>query len=668
MKTTLLVAVVCVLTACSNAAKSAGPRSSGSIAASKDDALLYVADTDNGILGVIDVKQNNKKLAEVKVGTAPWRVVVGADETIYVANRGSRSVSVIRRGDWSVVAELATDVDPVGMVVSADGRSLYVVCATSSTASEFGTLTAFDTASLTAKWTLSVGDEPRGIALLSDQRAVISLYRQGEVVQVDLVKGALANNNQTTLYAAANRGALTDTTGGPASTRFHPRAASEVVATPDGNRVFVTGMLSRESVIALPPSPTFPYYQAQGPRAAGSVSTTAVFTLDVSGAGLVPQIDDVASQTLPDLGTAFPQTSFATSGSASTFSTRGPGGDKKDPVLQGPTVAVTDVTGEWLYVVNRETSSVALISAQSREAVVAENCASYFCAEKEIPSVHSTADVGPGSDGIVVMGDNKTVYVYSQFDHSVRRITFEPGVKGIQTQGVVATVGGEVLSPADAQGRRLFYDANDRRVSGLTASVACSSCHLEGRDDGHVWSFPDGPRQTPTLAGRGMADTAPFHWSGEFPQMAAFLNHTVVSRMGGRGLDTVSATALTHYMEALPAPENPYLKAELTAQQSHGRQVFAKAQCNACHSGQWLTNNTNAAVGTLAKRDNGLVVSQGLNVPSLRGLARSGPYLHDGSVVTLGERVVKNDGDKHGKTSDLTKTEVDDLVAYLQTL
>ncbi len=667
MKTTLLVAVVCVLTACTNAGPSVGPRSSGSIAASKDDALLYVADTDKGVLGVIDLKQQNKKIAVVKVGAAPWRVVVGADETIYVANRGSRSVSVIRRGEWAVAAELATDVDPVGMVVSADGRSLYVVCATSSTASEFGTLTAFDTGSLSPKWSLSVGDEPRGIALINDKRAVVSLFREGEVVQVDLEKGTLANNNHTTLYASSNRGALTTTTG-PASTRFHPRAASDVVATPDGNRIFVTGMLSRESVISIPPSPTRPYYQAQGPRLAGSVSTTAVFTLDTKGDGLVPQVDDVASTSPLDLTAAFPQTSYAVSGSGSSLGFAPPGGTNQNPVLQGPTVAVTDSSGDWLYVVNRETSTVALISAQSREAVPTEGCSNYFCAEKEIPSVHSTAGVGPGTDGIVIMGDNKTVYVYSQFDHSVRRITYEPNVKGIATQGVVATVGGEVLSPEDARGRKLFFDANDRRVSGLTASVACSSCHLEGRDDGHVWSFPDGPRQTPTLAGRGMAETAPFHWSGEFPEMTAFLNHTVVQRMGGSGLDSTSASALTHYMAKLPAPENPYLKVELTPQQTHGRQVFAKAQCNTCHSGQWLTNNTNAAVGTLAPRDNGLVVMKGLNVPSLRGLARSGPYLHDGSVVTLGERVINNSGDKHGKTSDLTKSEVDDLVAYLQTL
>ena len=69
-------------------------RSSGSLAISKDNALLYAADTDNGVLGVVDVK-TGQKLAEVKVGNRPWRVTVTPDDTIYVANRGSRSVIVL---------------------------------------------------------------------------------------------------------------------------------------------------------------------------------------------------------------------------------------------------------------------------------------------------------------------------------------------------------------------------------------------------------------------------------------------------------------------------------------------------------------------------------------------------------------------------------------------
>ena len=66
--------------------------------------------------------------------------------------------------------------------------------------------------------------------------------------------------------------------------------------------------------------------------------------------------------------------------------------------------------------------------------------------------------------------------------------------------------------------------------------------------------------------------------------------------------------------------------------------------------------------------DNGAVVSLGFNVPSLLGLGRTAPYLHDGSQLTLEERVFSNVGDRHGVTSTLTVDERSDLIAYLKSL
>ena len=52
----------------------------------------------------------------------------------------------------------------------------------------------------------------------------------------------------------------------------------------------------------------------------------------------------------------------------------------------------------------------------------------------------------------------------------------------------------------------------------------------------------------------------------------------------------------------------------------------------------------------------------------LDGLARSAPYLHDGSEATLEVRVFGNAGDKHGTTSTLSEGEKTDLVSYLKSL
>jgi cytochrome c peroxidase len=57
------------------------------------------------------------------------------------------------------------------------------------------------------------------------------------------------------------------------------------------------------------------------------------------------------------------------------------------------------------------------------------------------------------------------------------------------------------------------------------------------------------------------------------------------------------------------------------------------------------------------------------DTPTLLGVYRAGPYLHDGRAKTLHEVLtVHNKGDQHGQTSHLSPAEVDDLVAFLKSL
>jgi cytochrome c peroxidase len=348
-------------------------------------------------------------------------------------------------------------------------------------------------------------------------------------------------------------------------------------------------------------------------------------------------------------------------------------GSSATPV-QGPSAVAVDGTGDWVFMVNRESSNVAIVPANRRQARV-DDSSSYadFGSAQQSATVHSVIPVGAGADGIALTHDGNSAYVYSQFQHRVERLALDSQHNNVINTGVVAVVAQDTLDAVTAEGRRMFYDATDRRLSSLGASVACSSCHLEGRDDSHVWNFPDGPRQTPTLAGRGVPDTAPYHWSGEFPDLAQFLDHTVRSRMGGSGLDVDASNAISQFMANVPAPENPNLGPVLTDAQTRGEAVFQSAGCTSCHMGQWMNAAFDRDVGTLVTSgvdpDNGVVTTNpGFNVPSLRGLARSAPYLHDGSATTLEARLANNPGDRHGVTSNLTKEQMSDLVSYLKTL
>src|SRR5258706_10472692 len=103
-------------------------QSTSTLALSQDDALLYAVDTDNAAVAVIDTKSATK-LTEVKVGAGAHLVAVGSDDSIYVANRYAQSVSVIHRGTWSEAVRWSAGLQPVGLTVSPDGKTLYVVSA-----------------------------------------------------------------------------------------------------------------------------------------------------------------------------------------------------------------------------------------------------------------------------------------------------------------------------------------------------------------------------------------------------------------------------------------------------------------------------------------------------------------------------------------------------------
>lgn len=616
---------------------------SGSLALSTDDKLLYAVDTDNGAVVVVDT-QSDAKLATVKVGESPARIVVGADDTLFVTNRGSRSVSVIRRGEWQEAMRLEVGIEPFGLALSPDSKTLYVVSATARDTTEYGLLTAFDTKTLQQVWELNVGEEPRGLAVIDDgKRALVSLYKAGEVVEVDLVE-ARVKTARSDIYQQANLGrtsqSITVATSTPPT--YHPRAAADLVATPDGKRVFAPTVWARETTIAVRPNPSVGYYTNGGPCSSGPVATAGLVTLDTSD-GVRPEVDD-----LTDCAGATARASTGRPYTALTSREFTP-----PEGLQGPTAGLVSPVGDWLFVVNRESRNLMAMPTERRG------------------EVNIVEDVGHGADGVALTRDGQRAYVYAQFDHRLTRIVSRGGK--LQKEGDLVLA--QDTLPADlALGRRLFFDAKDTRISSATTRVACSTCHLEGREDGHVWQFPDGPRQTPSLAGRKLLSTAPFHWSGEFATMDAFNAHTIIERMGGSGLDRATAAKLDAYLDATPRPERP-MTPDMPAV-ARGRAAFSKAGCDTCHSGELLTNNENRDVGTLVSDrtrfggnvDDRTLVGRGFNVPSLLGVSRSAPYLHDGSETTLAARVFGNPGDRHGTTSTLSNAEKADLVAFLKSL
>lgn len=678
MKTRIFGAVVAaglLGLGCAAPPASGGASANGSLAVTHDDALLYAADSDLDAVLVVDTRTDTR-VATIAVGKQPEKVLIGPDDTVFVTNRLGRSVSVLRRGDSAEAARLEVGVEPVGLALSANGKTLYVVNATARTDTEFGTLMAFDTATLQQQWELPVGPEPRAIALLDGDRAAITLYKRGDLVLVDLKK-QVAVKDGTGLYDQLNRNALglaDPSTGGAARpplpgpfggvATVQPHALEAIVPSQDGRQLFVPALLGSDQVIQtrtqgnvnVPTDPTI----ASGGYGAGacgaSVATPALLTFDADG---TPQVDDAQS-----CGAGTDTTRPPT-----VITTNMPGAP-----IQGPAALALDPTGGFIFIANRSSNNVSVVPVGTRESPQGGKPVPGI----DVPvgfsvggTVRDLVTVGAGPTGIAVSHDGKRAWTWNAFDHSVTRIE---QLAGGRLSNVATTRLADDVLPADVvAGRKLFFSAVDVRMNNPGTGISCATCHLEGREDGHVWNFSDGPRQTPALAGRALLKTAPFHWSGEFPDLMAFMSHTVTERMGGTGVTPEMEGQVAAYLTSLPAPDNAARTSTGAEVVARGRAAFEKAGCQQCHAGEALTDNGFANVGTLvttgAVRDDLALLPKGLNTPSLLGVGRSAPYLHDGSMPTLKARLVSGkSADLHGHTSLLSDAEVDDLVSYLKTL
>jgi cytochrome c peroxidase len=149
------------------------------------------------------------------------------------------------------------------------------------------------------------------------------------------------------------------------------------------------------------------------------------------------------------------------------------------------------------------------------------------------------------------------------------------------------------------------------------------------------------------------------------------------------------ARAISAFERTLITPDasfDRYLSGDknaLSLQEKRGLILFiSKASCSQCHNGQNLTDNKFYNLGashndlgryrvTRVSKDKGA-----FKTPTLRNIALTMPYMHDGSLKTLEEVVEQYDqgGGTAGNKSDLilklnlTQQEKNDLVAFLKTL
>lgn len=260
---------------------------------------------------------------------------------------------------------------------------------------------------------------------------------------------------------------------------------------------------------------------------------------------------------------------------------------------------------------------------------------------------------GPG--GLSIDDGGKNVVVWSEFDRAISSIDRE---KGELKSLVMWQRAGETRDPKMDRGRRIFFTSRDAR---LTQGRACANCHPDGRDDGLVWSSPDGKRQTMMLAGR-IEGTAPYGWFGEHKDARIHVKETL-KRLGGTGLDNPASVddfdALLAFVSSIPAP--PTTKPTDPDLVKRGKELYVSYACETCHKNGG-TDKTPHDVGSGIQGER----SAFFDTPSLIGLRGSAPYFHDGRYATLDELLSeKNQRMFSGVISGAEKAA---LIAYLETL
>jgi cytochrome c peroxidase len=254
-------------------------------------------------------------------------------------------------------------------------------------------------------------------------------------------------------------------------------------------------------------------------------------------------------------------------------------------------------------------------------------------------------------------------------------------------------------------GRRLF---NDRRLS-RDGSIACSSCHdparafSDGRPVGVGVFGRRGRRNAPALINRGYGRA--FFWDARVTTLEDQVLKPIEDRNEmdlpvaeaaarvGLAPDELSR-ALASYVRSILSGDSPFDRfangdrSALSAAQQAGLRIFrGKGNCTACHVGPTFsderTHNTGVAYTDGRLQDEGRFIISGndddrgaFKTPTLRDVARTAPYMHDGTLATLDEVVEFYDAggrqnpdiDSEIRPLGLTAAEKRTLVAFLTSL
>ncbi len=583
---------------------------------------------------------------------SPGEMVLSPDgDRLYVVCERADEVRVVDTTTGQISGVVQVGHVPRELALSPDGRSLYV------SNSWDDTLSVIDTATLKATRTIQTGFEPWGV--VTDRSGTI-LYVANRISNDISVIDAQSGQEKKRLLAG--------------------RGASYLALSPDGRRVYATHVFPNLSPHRAQPESEITVIDTVRQNVMDRVAlhnVAGVFHVATSADGKLGVVAQLRPKNLVPL--AHVEHGFAFGNSLTIF------GDQLG-TIQVPLdeldryyalpfgVAITPDKSK-LFVSSAGSNIVTVIDL-GKLVAYAGSQQKPFANDLSASAnyVMSRIPVGNNPRGLIVSPDGKAVYVANRMDDSI-------SVIDVATNTATRTIdlGGPAKVTPLRRGEQIFNTAK----YSFQGQFGCANCHIDGTFDGIEWDLePDGfgvdivdNRLLEDLSG-----TEPFKWNGGNPDMPTECGpRTEKFFYRSQSYDGKELADLVSFIQAMPSRPNRYrLKnGELTPAQERGKEIYFRTvdktgkpipetnQCEYCHSGPKYTNQQKFDVGSGKNTDRSPV----FDVPQLINVAYTAPYLHDGSAKSLEEIwTVFNPNDTHGRTNDLTKDELNDLIEYLRTL
>lgn len=266
---------------------------------------------------------------------------------------------------------------------------------------------------------------------------------------------------------------------------------------------------------------------------------------------------------------------------------------------------------------------------------------------------------GKAPRAVAVIGD--TAYTAEYFTDSMSLVN----LKDAEVRSSVA-LGPKAPQTERRKGEMLFADA----AMCFQGWQSCTSCHPDARTDGLNWDLlNDGIGNPKNSKNMLLAHRTPPSMSQGIRDKAETAVRAGIRYIQFAVRPESDAQAIDTYLKSLtPFPSPALVGGQLSAAAIRGKKIFLnpKVGCASCHPAGLYTNLKSYDVGTRGKYDGDV---RRFDTPTLVEVWRTAPYMHDGSAATLRDALTThNKGDKHGRTSQLSAKQMDDLVAYVRSL